>query len=145
MSTDAQSTGMVDRTLGEGTVTYYRVQIPNIDGMTLKFNIEDGRVLVCGSRTNQNPDCRDPATYDWMCETDNYCDIHVESMASSRKRQADVDLMFVTIEGVEENNQVIMETEMGDETVSNGMSIMSMHIYTKTASCERGCSPKMPG
>ena len=114
---------MVTRTLGEGAVTYYRVQIPNIEGMTFKFNIEDGRVLVCGSRIYPNPDCRNSSTYDWRCETENYCDVHIESMATSRKRQADVDIMFVTIEGVEENNEVIMETAMGDESVSDGMFI----------------------
>jgi len=99
------------------------VQIPITDGMTFKFNVEDGRVLVCGSRTNSNPDCRDSFTYEWRCESENYCDIHVESMARSKKRQADPDFMFVAVEGVEENNEVIMETTMGDESISVGMSI----------------------
>lgn len=119
---------MVNRTLGEGAVTYYRIQIPSINGMTFKFNIDDGRVLVCGSRTNPNPDCRDSNTYDWLCETDNYCDVHIESMATSRKRQADADIMFVAIEGVEESNEVVMETVMGDDSVSNGMSIIIMLV-----------------
>jgi len=119
---------MVNRTLSQGAVTYYRVQIPSGDGMTFKFDIDEGRVLVCGSRTNPNPDCRDSSTYDWLCETNDYCDIHVESMVISRKRQADADVMFVAIEGVEDNNEVVMETAMGDETISNGTNVYVVYM-----------------
>ena len=119
---------MVNRTLSQGAVTYYRVQIQSDVGMTFKFDVDEGRVLVCGSRTNPNPDCRNSFTYDWLCETNDYCDIHVESMAISRKRQADADVMFVAIEGVEDNNEVAMETAMGDETISNGTNVYVVYM-----------------
>ena len=96
------------------------MRIPE-EGVTFMFDLEEGRVLICGSRTNQNPDCRDPSTYDWHCEATNYCDFHAgRSTSSRRRRQADANVMFISIEGVEENNKINVEVVMGDETISNG-------------------------
>ena len=86
------------------------------------IDLEEGQVLVCGSRSNRRPDCRDPSTYEWQCQTRDYCDIHVRSTsgASRRRRQTNTDIMFISIEGVEESNEVKLEVMMGDETISNG-------------------------
>ena len=91
-------------------------------GLTFMVDVDEGKVLVCGSTTDENPDCRDPSTYDWVCETEGYCDIYVNNSAlrRRRRRQAVSEIMFVSIEGVERNNSVIFETMMGDETISVG-------------------------
>ena len=109
----------IDRKLGEGTVEYYRVRIPD-EGLTFKIDVRSGRVLICGSVRNQNPDCRDPSSYEWRCETIDYCDIHVRDDDSRKRRQTGSTFMFITVEGVERNNEVILNTTMGDETESNG-------------------------
>ena len=93
------------------------------DGLTLMVEVNDGRVLVCGSRINRNPDCRDRSTYEWLCETDGYCDIFVENV-NSKKRQTTTNTMFITIEGVERNNDITMDVMMGDETISNGKCVL---------------------
>ena len=105
--------------VGQAMVAYYQVRIPE-GGLTFMFDLEEGRVLICGSRTNQNPDCRDPSTYEWHCDTTDYCDFHVESSTSRKRRQAGDEFMFIGIEGVEENNEISVEVVTGDETVSNG-------------------------
>ena len=109
----------VNRTLTQGRVTYFELEIPE-GGATLMVEVNDGRVLVCGSRSNQNPNCRDPSTYDFICETDGYCDVFVENAESRKRRQTGGNIMFITIEGVERNNEIIMDIMMGDETISNG-------------------------
>ena len=109
----------VDRTLGQGSVTHYQAKIPD-EGLTFMFDLEEGKVLICGSRSNRRPDCRDSSTYEWVCETNGYCDIHVKPSSSRRRRQANPDIMFISIEGVEEKNEVKVQITMGDETISNG-------------------------
>ncbi|XP_065920074.1 uncharacterized protein [Dysidea avara] len=116
----------VTSTVGQGAVDYYRVQIPD-EGVTLRFDVEDGRVLICGSRANRNPDCRDASTYEWRCEANSYCDIYVAS--ETRKRQVGTSFIFVSIEGINRNNEVVIETMMGDEAVSE---VMSLVILTDT-------------
>jgi len=110
---------MVVSALGQRAVAYYRVRIPD-DGLTFMFDLEEGRVLICGSRSNRNPDCRDPSSYEWRCETNSYCNIHVKGM-SRKCRQISTDFMFVSIEGVEKTNKVTMEVVNGDETISEGI------------------------
>ena len=114
---------MVDNTLGQGGVARYRVRIPD-EGFTLMFDVESGRVLLCGS-TIQSPNCRDESTYEWRCVADNYCDIHVKS-SSRKRRQASSEFMFISIEGIETNNEVTVQTMIGDETVSNGNYITTV-------------------
>ena len=70
-------------------------------------DVDEGKVLVCGSTTDQNPDCRDPSTYSWVCETEGYCDIYVNSSALRKRRQATSDVMFVSIEGVDKSNSIV--------------------------------------
>jgi len=110
-----------DRALQEGRISYLQVQIPD-GGITLAIDVDDGRVLVCGSRVNQNPNCRDSSTYDWICETEGYCDVFVSNSNSRKRRQDATDIMFITIEGVDKNNEVSVDIMMGDETISNGNS-----------------------
>ena len=105
--------------VGQAIVAYYQVLIPD-EGLTFMFDLEEGRVLICGSRTNQNPDCRDPSTYEWHCDTTDYCDFYVGSSTSRKRRQTGDEFMFIGIEGVEENNEISVEVVTGDETVSNG-------------------------
>ena len=115
------SNNEVNRTLQEGRVSFLQVEIPD-DGLTIMVEVNDGRVLVCGSRRDQNPNCRDPSTYEWLCETDGYCDVFVENVNSRKRRQATTttNTMFIAIEGVESNNDVTMDVMEGDETISNG-------------------------
>ena len=108
----------LNSTLGQGKVSYFQVRIPE-DGLTFMVDVNEGKVLVCGSTIDPNPDCRDPSTYSWVCETEGYCDIFVNS-ARRRRRQAGGDVMFVSIEGVDKNNSMIFETMMGDETITDG-------------------------
>ena len=112
------------------------MEIPD-DGLTFMVEVNDGRVLVCGSRINQNPDCRDPSTYEWLCETDGYCDVFVENVNSRKRRQITTNTMFITIEGVERNNDVTVDVMMGDETISNGKCvhiIVAMHFLLRKPS-----------
>ena len=112
----------LNSTLGQGKVSYYQVRIPE-GGLTFMVDVDKGKVLVCGSTIDENPDCRDPSTYSWVCETEGYCDIYINGSAlrKRRRRQATSDVMFVSIEGVDRNNSVVFETMMGDETISDGM------------------------
>ena len=101
---------MIRSVLGEGTVDYYRVRIP-VGGLTLKVDVTSGKVLICGSLSNQNPNCRDPSSYEWRCETVDYCDIHLRDENNNRKRrQTSTTFMFITVEGVDGNNEVILNT-----------------------------------
>ena len=112
----------LNSTLGQGTVSYYQVRIPE-GGLTFMVDVNEGKVLVCGSTTDENPDCRDPSTYSWVCETEGYCDIYVNNSALTKRRRRQAgggEVMFVSIEGVERNNTVVFETMMGDETISDG-------------------------
>lgn len=111
---------MVNSTLGQGAVARYRVRIPE-GGFTLMFEVDSGRVLLCGSRV-QSPDCRDASTYEWKCAANSYCDIFVKE-SSRKRRQASSEFMFVSIEGIETNNEVTVQTMIGDEAISNGMYI----------------------
>lgn len=115
----------LNSTLGQGKVSYYQVRIPE-GGLTFMVDVNEGKVLVCGSTMDENPDCRDPSTYSWVCETEGYCDIYVgnnELMKRRRRQAGGGDVMFVSIEGVETNNTVVFETMMGDETISDGKKI----------------------
>ena len=111
---------MVDNTLGQGAVARYRVRIPE-EGITLMFDIDSGKVLLCGSRI-QTPDCRDESTYEWRCAADSYCDVFVKG-SSRKRRQAGTEFMFVSIEGIENNNELTVQTMTGDETISNGTHV----------------------
>ena len=117
LSSDQPS--MTSSVLGEGVVEYYRVRIPD-EGLTLKVDVTSGRVLICGSVSNQNPNCRDPSSYEWRCEAVDYCDIHLRDENNRKRRQTGTTFMFITVEGVDRNNEVILNTTMGDETVSSG-------------------------
>ena len=109
---------MIVHTLGERTVAYYRVQIPP-DGVTFKFDIQDGRFLICGSTNTRNPDCRDPSSYEWRCEANSFCNYYAIGMARKR-RQTGSNFMFISIEGVEKTNNFTMEVEEGDKRISAG-------------------------
>ena len=125
-----QNESMEMLVLGRGKVNYFQVTIPE-DGLTFKFDVEDGKVLVCGSTINQNPDCRDPSTYEWACETDIYCDQLILQERSSRKRrQTSGNIMYIAIEGINRNNEVSIEVTMGDETVSDGKIHAHMLVYS---------------
>ena len=108
------------------------MQIPE-GGLTFMFDLEEGKVLICGSRIN-NPDCRDPSTYEWRCETRDYCDFHARQSSSRRRRQTDTEFMFISIEGVEGNNEINMQVVMGDETISNGKLNQVVYILICIAS-----------
>lgn len=121
----------VDRTLSQGKVTYFELEVPR-SGATLMVDVNDGRVLMCVSRINQNPDCRDPSTYGWICETDGYCDVFLSAPAGYGKRRQtrlSGNTMFITIEGVERNNEIKMDVLMGDETISNGNMYVCMYVH----------------
>ena len=122
----SEDSGPVNETVGEGIVAHYQVRIPE-GGLTFMFDLEEGRVLICASRINTNPDCRDPSSYEWRCETRDYCDFHVAGSTSRRRRQGNGNIMFISIEGVEENNKISVDVVMGDETVSNGN--LNYHMY----------------
>ena len=113
--------------VGQAMVAYYQVLIPD-EGLTFMFDLEEGRVLICGSRTNPNPDCRDSSTYDWHCDATDYCDFYVEGSTSRKRRQTGGEFMYIGIEGVEENNELSVEVVTGDETVSNG-NLLCVYIH----------------
>lgn len=117
---------MVVSTIGQRAVAYYRVRIPD-EGLTFSFDLEEGRVLICGSRTNRNPDCRDPSSYEWQCETNSFCNFHAKPM-SRKRRQTSTDFMFISIEGVEETNKVTMEIMDGDQTISEGVVYIATYV-----------------
>ena len=105
------------------------MQIPE-EGLTFMFDLEEGRVLICISTINPNPDCRDPSSYEWRCETRDYCDFHVAGSTSRKRRQTFgviAHICFISIEGVEENNKISVDAVKGDETVSNGN--VNYHTY----------------
>ena len=109
---------MIVRALGERAVAYYRVQIPS-DGVTFMFDLQDGRLLICGSANTRNPDCRNPSSYEWRCETNDFCEYYAIGVARKR-RQTRGNFMFVSIEGVEKTNNFTMDVVEGDKRISAG-------------------------
>ena len=104
--------------LGERAVAYYRVQIPP-EGVTFMFDLQDGRLLICGSTNTRNPDCRNPSSYEWRCEANSFCDYYAIGVARKR-RQTGGNFMFISIEGVEKTNNFTMEVVEGDKRISAG-------------------------
>ena len=65
----------------------------------------------------------------------------MERNTSRRRRQIDADIMFIGIEGVEENNEVNVEVVMGDQTISNGnLSTQTVLSFNLKSRHSAGCS-----
>ena len=107
-----------------GTVSYFQYELPE-EGMTLRLNVEKGRVVLYASSKIPNPNS---AFYDFSLETDSSEDVYLspeDFLAGGGgerlgRSQAETDedksrtMIFITIEGLEEDNSYVLETTFGD-------------------------------
>ena len=114
-----------------GAVSYFQYELPD-EGLTLRLNVAEGRVVMYASTKIRNPNS---ALYDIRLETDATEDVFVSpddliitgaGMRVKRRRNSNeegegnstVRMIFVTVEGLENNNSYILETHFGDTSTS---------------------------
>lgn len=112
-----------------GTVSYFQYELPD-EGLTLRLNVDEGRVVLYASTRIRNPNS---ALYDIRLETEVTEDVFVspddfvttgEGMERRERDSEEGDdksepaMIFVTVEGLEKNNSYILETTFGDTSTS---------------------------
>lgn len=110
-----------------GRVSYFQYELPE-EGMTLRLNVAAGRVVLYASTRIPNPNS---ALYDIRIETDSTEDVFVrpEDLVQNdgvirvgrRKRlegggqgNSTGTMIYVSIEGLRDDNSYILETTFGD-------------------------------
>ena len=124
----------VRRTIQRNTKVYLEYKVPS-NGFTVKANVDQGNVAVCGSSSLQRPDCSYSPTYDWKLETRDYDDIFIPSNGSPNNRRRSLSerqttessntTVFVTIEGLDSLNTFQLDTTLGDTTAPDGKSLIT--------------------
>ena len=117
----------VSRTIPRNTRVYLEYDVPS-EGFTVTAEVEEGAIVICGSRSLQRPDCSYRPSYDWRLEVQGNAEIFINGQGvpanqqqSISKRQVDSGgnenvTVFVTIEGLESQNSFMMNTTVGDTT-----------------------------
>lgn len=105
-----------------GTVSYFQYQLPD-EGMTLRLNVAEGRIILYGSTKIQNPNS---ALYEIRLETESNEDVFISpadivsddgiivKRSRARREQSNLTMIYITIEGLHNNNSYILETTFGD-------------------------------
>ena len=98
----------VDTSVGEGEKTYIQIPYDPDEGVTIKVNVTNGRVVVYASDQTTTPN---EAFYDWMIESDGYSDIFLDPDDVNRTVG---DTVYVAIEGEDTDNDFTFTSENGD-------------------------------
>ena len=123
-----------------GTFSYLQYQLPD-EGMTLHLRIIAGRVVLYTSTTMHSPNS---AFYDIRLETQSDGDVFISPEQTvtggggiARDMGSNLTTIFITIEGLLENNSYVLETTFGDTSTCknyiNG-SVRSLCSFHSTAS-----------
>lgn len=120
------------RTISRNTKVYLEYEVPS-EGFTLKVEVNEGTIVVCGSKSLQRPDCSYAPTYNWKLEISDYSDIFIKNDGTPNNEQRSVSkrqvveivnvTVFVTVEGLDTQNTFQLNTTFGDTTVPNGIYI----------------------
>lgn len=122
-----------------GRVSYFQYELPE-EGMTLRLNVAAGRVVLYASTRIPNPNS---ALYDIRIETDSTEDVFVspEDLVQNdgvirvgrRKRlegggqgNSTSTMIYISIEGLRDNNSYILETTFGDTSTCK---LMILHTW----------------
>lgn len=112
----------IESLLDEGELSFFQFQLPMV-GMTVQLQVQQGRVVMYASSKIRNPSA---ALYDVRLETDSTASVYLDPSdfednapnPSSRKRQATVmftnTTIFVSVEGLDNTNNFMLDTTFGD-------------------------------
>ena len=125
----------IERMIREDLKAFFEYTIP-VGGFTIAIIVEvGGEVSICGSTTIERPCCSLSTLYDWIRDVDDFDDIFLTTEGNDadnlpptigRRRRQVIMLnstnitMFVTIEGLGENNTFALNTTFGDTRVPRG-------------------------
>lgn len=113
--------GQMEVTLPEGGNVRYEVEVPDM-GVTTRVCVHDGTVILFASYTVTNPNS---AFHDFSFEvgsngTTTCDDVFIPPESASRRRRQSVEnattTLFVSLVGVEEENEFEFQTVEGDTT-----------------------------
>ena len=127
------------RQLDFRTKLYLEYFVPG-DGFTIQVELDIGRVVVCGSNSLERPDCSYSLTYDWKLEISEYEELFIgpdgfpsNAPAPTRIPTATIIsptstpmfnnatttniTVYLTIEGLEDDNVFSLNTTYGDTRV----------------------------
>ena len=122
------------RDLDFKTKLYLEYSVPR-GGFTIQVELDIGRVVVCGSNSLERPDCSYSLTYDWRLEVSEYEDLFIGSdgFQSNVPRTLTPTsaptftppmfttttniTVYLTIEGLDENNVFSLNTTYGDTRI----------------------------
>ena len=135
-------TASVRRSIERNTKVYLEYKVPS-EGFTVKIEVDDGSIAICGSRSLARPDCSYSPSYDWKLEVDSYADIYInrdgiprDEQQTFTKRQAVETInitVFVTVEGLGSQNTFLLNTTYGDTAVSVPPGKPVKHTYSVAA------------
>ena len=127
------------RDLDFKTKLYLEYSVPR-GGFTIQVELDIGRVVVCGSNSLERPDCSYSLTYDWRLEVSEYEDLFIgpDGFQSNAPRTLTPTsaptftppmfttttniTVYLTIEGLDENNVFSLNTTYGDTRISTSTS-----------------------
>ena len=155
------------RQLDFETKLYLQYFVPD-DGFTIQVELDIGRVVVCGSNSLERPDCSYSLTYDWRLEISKYEELFIgpdgfpsgvpipssattptnaptqtilptTSAQNGTQTNSNVSV-YITIEGLDDDNTFSLNTTYGDTRVPEGMRVpkstcrprMSNSLYKPT-------------
>ena len=138
------------RQLDFETKLYLEYFVPD-DGFTIQVELHIGRVVVCGSNSLERPDCSYSLTYDWRLEISEYEELFIgpdgfpsnTPIPSSATTPTDTPTqasfpttnapnvtqtysnvtVFLTIEGLDNDNIFSLNTTYGDTRAPEGMHL----------------------
>lgn len=120
------------RTIEPNTKVYVGYPVP-ADGFTLKVEVEEGKIAICGSNFLERPDCSYSPTYNWKFEVTDYTDIFLnenglpQTNRLDKRSAAQTEVtVYVTIEGLalDGNITFLLNTTLGDTTIRTGIILL---------------------
>ena len=136
------------RQLDFQTKLYLEYFVPG-EGFTIQVELDIGSVVVCGSNSLERPDCSYSLTYDWKLEVSEYEELFIRPdgypstvpipstsapITTSAPTQATLPTnapndnqtssnvtVFITIQGLDDDNVFSLNTTYGDTRTPEGM------------------------
>ena len=81
-----------------------------MDGFTVRVEVTDGSISICGSKEIERPDCSYSPTYDWKVDITTTTEVFISGSANT------TITVHVTVEGLDTNNTFSLNTTFGDTT-----------------------------
>ena len=106
----------------------------------MRVEVTIGSISVCGSREIERPDCSYSPTYDWKRDITISTEVYIngdgllDGSVTKKKRQAALDVnatrVYVTVEGLENNNTFSLNTAFGDTTSGTVIYAIVLNVIT---------------